>query len=194
MPSGTWWRSVSPYSGGTVPALHRSSLTARRFEGASLASTAMRALALDLDGVLADTRPLWNDWLEDAARRTHVELDVPDDRIAAAALLDERLGDWRPLLERFAADRGPVYFRPSGDTGALLRRLHAAGTRIGVFTDAPRELADIALAHVGAARRVETVGTLDEVLGALGTDARVVRARAELGDAAALDHSDQGAD
>ena len=30
--------------------------------------------------------------------------------------------------------------------------------RIGVFTDAPRELADLALAHVGAARRVETVG------------------------------------
>ena len=112
----------------------------------------MHALALDLDAVLADTRPLWHDWLEDAARRTHVELDVPDDRIAAAALLDERLGDWRPLLERFAADRGPVYFRPHGDTGRVLRRLQAAGARIGVFTDAPRELADIALAGVGAAR------------------------------------------
>jgi beta-phosphoglucomutase-like phosphatase (HAD superfamily) len=65
-------------------------------------------LALDLDGVLADTRPLWRDWLEDAARRTRVELDLPVDRTAAAALLDERLGDWRPLLDRFAADRGPV--------------------------------------------------------------------------------------
>jgi phosphoglycolate phosphatase-like HAD superfamily hydrolase len=144
----------------------------------------MHALALDLDGVLADTRPLWNDWLEDAARRTHVELEVPDDRIAAAALLDERLGDWRPLLERFAADRGPVYFRPNGDTGALLRRLHAAGTRIGVFTDAPRELADVALAHVGAARRVEVVGTLDQVLAELGADATIVRSREELGAAA----------
>jgi phosphoglycolate phosphatase-like HAD superfamily hydrolase len=144
----------------------------------------MRALALDLDGVLADTRPLWNDWLEDAARRTHVELEVPDDRIAAAALLDERLGDWRPLLERFAADRGPVYFRPNGDTGALLRRLHAAGTRIGVFTDAPRELADVALAHVGAARRVEVVGTLDQVLAELGGEATIVRSREELGAAA----------
>ena len=126
----------------------------------------MHALALALDSVLADTRPLWHDWLEDAARRTHVELDVPDDRIAAAALLDERLGDWRPLLERFAADRGPVYFRPHGDTGTVLRRLQAAGARIGVFTDAPRELADIALAHAGASRRVEVVGTLDEVLAA----------------------------
>ncbi len=146
----------------------------------------MQSLALDLDAVLADTRPLWNDWLEDAARRTHVELDVPDDRIDAAALLDERLGDWRPLLERFAADRGPVYFRPNGDTGALLRRLHAAGTRIGVFTDAPRELADVALAHVGAARRVEVVGTLDEVQAALGGGATIVRSRDELGAVAAL--------
>src|SRR5579864_5375194 len=30
-PSGVWWGSVSPYSGGTVPVFHRSSLTARRF-------------------------------------------------------------------------------------------------------------------------------------------------------------------
>jgi len=147
------------------------------------------ALALDLDSVLADTRPLWQDWLEDAARRTHVELDVPDDRIAAAALLDERLGDWRPLLERFAADRGPVYFRPHSDTGAVLRRLQAAGAHIGVFTDAPRELADIALAHVGAARRVEVVGTLDEVLATLGEGVTVIRTRDELGAAAAVYHS-----
>jgi phosphoglycolate phosphatase-like HAD superfamily hydrolase len=145
----------------------------------------MESLALDLDGVLADTRPLWNDWLEDAARRTHVELDLPTDRIEAAALLDDLLGDWRPLLERFAADRGPVYFRPKADTGALLRRLHAAGARIGVFTDAPRELAEVALAHVGATRRIELVGTLDEVRAALGADAAVVRTRDELSVAAA---------
>jgi phosphoglycolate phosphatase-like HAD superfamily hydrolase len=145
----------------------------------------MQPLALDLDGVLADTRPLWNDWLEDAARRTHVELELPDDRVAAAAVLDELLGDWRPLLERFAADRGPVYFRPNGDTGALLRRLQGAGARLGVFTDAPRELADVALAHVGAARRVEVVGTLDDVLAVLGDGAAIVRTRDELGAAAA---------
>ena len=140
----------------------------------------MQALALDLDGVLADTQPLWRDWLEDAARRTRVELDVPVDRTEAAALLDERLGDWRPLLDRFAADRGPVYFRRHAATGATLRRLQAAGVRIGVFTDAPRELADIALAHVGVARRVAAVGTLDEVLRALGDGTVVVRSRAEL--------------
>jgi phosphoglycolate phosphatase-like HAD superfamily hydrolase len=153
----------------------------------------MDALALALDSVLADTRPLWRDWLDDAARRTHVELDVPEDRLEAAALLDERLGDWRPLLERFAADRGPVYFRPHGDTGTILRRLHTAGARLGVFTDAPRELAAIALAHVGAARRVEVVGTLDEVLATLGDGATVVRSRDELSAAAAVYHSGHGA-
>ena len=57
---------------------------------------------------------------------------------------------------------------------------------IGAFTDAPRELADIALAHVGAARRVETVGTLDEVLKALGDGTVVVRTREELTQAAAV--------
>jgi phosphoglycolate phosphatase-like HAD superfamily hydrolase len=153
----------------------------------------MDALALALDSVLADTRQLWQDWLDDAARRTHVELDVPEDRLEAAALLDERLGDWRPLLERFAADRGPVYFRPHGDTGTVLRRLQAAGARLGVFTDAPRELADIALAHVGASRRVEVVGTLDDVLAALGDDTTVVRSRDELSAAAAVYHSGHGA-
>jgi len=140
----------------------------------------VKSLALDLDAVLADTRPLWRDWVADAARRARVELDLPEDRAVAAALLDERLGDWRPLLERFAADRGPVHFRPRAETTAALRRLQAGGVRIGVFTDAPQELAAVALAHVGAARRIDTVGTLDEVLRELGADALVVRSRAEL--------------
>jgi phosphoglycolate phosphatase-like HAD superfamily hydrolase len=138
------------------------------------------AIAVDLDAVLADTRPLWDDWLEDAGRRARVVLEVPDDRTAAAGVLDERLGDWRPLLRRFADDRAPVHFRPRAETSALLRRLQAAGVRIGVFTDAPRELADVALAHVGATRRIETVGTLEDVLGTLCDGAVVVRSRDEL--------------
>jgi phosphoglycolate phosphatase-like HAD superfamily hydrolase len=138
------------------------------------------ALALDLDGVLADTRPLWDAWLEDAARRTRVELDVPEDREAAAGVLDEALGDWRPLLVRFAADRAPLFVRPRPDTNAALRRLAAGGARIGVFSDAPRELAEIALAHAGAARQVEIVGTLADVRAALGADAVVVKSREEL--------------
>jgi phosphoglycolate phosphatase-like HAD superfamily hydrolase len=136
-------------------------------------------LALDLD-VLADTRPLWDAWLEDAARRTRVELDVPADRGEATAVLDEALGDWRPLLARFAADRAPLWIRPRPDTNAALRRLASAGARIGVFSDAPRELAEIALAHAGAARQVEVVGTLAEVQAALGGEVVVVRSRAEL--------------
>jgi phosphoglycolate phosphatase-like HAD superfamily hydrolase len=123
----------------------------------------MEAIAVDLDAVLADTRPLWRDWLEDAARRARVELDVPEDRTAAVAVLDERLGDWRPLLRRFADDRAPLHFRPRPDTNAQLRRLRAAGTRIGVVTDAPRELVDVALAHVGVVRQIDVVGTRDEL-------------------------------
>jgi phosphoglycolate phosphatase-like HAD superfamily hydrolase len=138
------------------------------------------ALALDLDGVLADTRPLWDAWLEDVARRTRVALVVPEDREAAAKVLDEALGDWRPLLARFAADRAPVWIRPRPDTNAALRRLAVAGARIGVCSDAPRELVEIALAHAGAARLVEVVGTLAEVRTALGGDVVVVGSREEL--------------
>jgi phosphoglycolate phosphatase-like HAD superfamily hydrolase len=118
----------------------------------------VRSVALDLDAVLADTRPIWRDWLEDAARRARVSLeDLPEDRVAAAALLDDRLGDWRPLLERFAADRAPLHFRPRADVGKAVRRLHAAGTHIAVYSDAPRELAELALQHLGIASRVELV-------------------------------------
>ena len=140
----------------------------------------MPGFALDLDGVLADTRPLWDGWLEDAARRVRVELDVPDDREAAAVVLDEALGDWRPLLARFASDRAPLWIRPRADTNAALRRLRAGGARIGAFSDAPRELIDIALAHAGAAREFEVAGTLAEVRVALGADVVVVGSRAEL--------------
>jgi len=140
------------------------------------------AIALDLDSVLADTRPLWEAWLEDAARRARVQLEVPPDREAAAGVLDEALGDWRPLLARFAADRAPLWIRPRAETNAALRRLTAAGARIGVFSDAPRELAEIALAHAGASRQVEVVGTLESVQAALGTDAVIVKSRRQLAD------------
>ncbi len=138
------------------------------------------ALAIDLDGVLADTRLLWDAWLEDAARRARVELVVPEDREAAAGVLDEALGDWRPLLARFASDRAPVFIRPRADTNSALRRLSAGGARIGVFSDAPRELVEIALAHAGASRQADIVGTLEEVQAELGGDAVVVRSREEL--------------
>ncbi|HZS30928.1 MAG TPA: hypothetical protein VFA37_06695 [Gaiellaceae bacterium] len=140
------------------------------------------AVAVDLDAVLADTRPVWDAWVEDASRRARVELALAADREAAAAQLDEALGDWRPLLQRFAADRAPLWFRPRAETNAALRRLAASGTRVGAFTDAPRELAELALAHAGAGRYVEVVGTLAEVRAALGADAVVAGSRDELGE------------
>ena len=78
------------------------------------------------------------------------------------------LGNWRALLERFAEDHARVYLRPRPDANAALRRLHAAGTRIGAFTTAPEPLARVAATHLGVARRLEAIesgaGALDRLL------------------------------
>jgi phosphoglycolate phosphatase-like HAD superfamily hydrolase len=153
----------------------------------------MRAIAIDLDGVLGDTRPLWNDWLEDAARRFRsiAPLDpaaLPDDRAGAARALDAwseaGVGDWRGALARFAEDRAPVYLRPDADVSSSIRALEAAGYRIGVFTDAPEELARIALAQLGAARRIEALeageGAVDRLRDRLGPDLQILRERSAL--------------
>jgi phosphoglycolate phosphatase-like HAD superfamily hydrolase len=125
----------------------------------------MRAVAVDLDA-LGDTRGLWRDFLADAARRfaSIAPLDpaaLPEDRAAAAGELDRwaeaGIGDWRGALERFAEDRAPVYLRPSAEASAALRSLAEGGMRVGVYTDAPEPLARVALAHLGAARRVEAL-------------------------------------
>jgi phosphoglycolate phosphatase-like HAD superfamily hydrolase len=153
----------------------------------------MRPLAIELDRVLGDTRPLWNDWLTDAARRFRSiaplePADLPRDRAAAAQELDawaeHGVGDWRGALARFAEDRAPVYLRPDAEVSAALRELSARGHRLGVFTDAPESLARIAVAQLGADRRIEALeagaGALERVLETLGPDAVVVRERAEL--------------
>ena len=122
-----------------------------------------RAVAVDLDGALGDTHRLWDAFLADAARRFRsiAELDVaslPSDRGAAALELDrwadQGIGDWRSALTRFAEDHAPVYVRPSATANAALRALVASGRTVGVYTDAPVELARVALAHLGAGRRV----------------------------------------
>ena len=136
-------------------------------------------LAIDLDA-LGDTRPLWRDWLADASRVLDVE-GLPEDRAAAADELDARgAGNWRTLLERFAEDRAPVYLRPAADVSAALRRLQAEGVSLAVFTDAPAELARVALAQLGAARRVDAVEAGAGALERLGPDATLVRSRDEL--------------
>ena len=117
---------------------------------------------------------MYDAWLEDVSRRAHVDPDH----------LDEELPNWRALLERFAEDHAPVYLRPSAPATAALRRLQAAGVRIGVFTDAPDVLARIAASHLGAARRIEALeagpGALERLLALLGADTPVVRSLADL--------------
>jgi phosphoglycolate phosphatase-like HAD superfamily hydrolase len=134
----------------------------------------VRAVAIELEGALGDTGPLWRDWLEDAARRFRVNVDA----------LEEQLPNWPRLLERFAEERAPVYLRPDADASAALRRLDAAGARIGVFTDTPEPLARVALAQLGAARRIEALetgsGALQRLLRRLGDDAVVVRTHQQL--------------
>jgi phosphoglycolate phosphatase-like HAD superfamily hydrolase len=133
----------------------------------------MKAVAISL-AALGDTDPLWRDWLEDARRRFRVDVDA----------LDHELPNWRELLERFAEERAPVYFRRDADTSTILRQLRANGTRIGVFTDAPAELARIALSHLGAQRHVEVLesgpGAQQRILAALGDEAQVIDTREEL--------------
>ena len=146
----------------------------------------MTAILVDLDGALGDTRPLWHDWLGEAATLLGVDpSELAGDRAEAAAELDAAgAGNWRALLERFAEGRAPVYLRPAADAGAALRRLAAAGTTIGVFTDAPVELALIALAQLGATRRVAALetgrGALERLQDVLGAEAPIVRTREEL--------------
>ena len=133
----------------------------------------MKAVAIDL-AALGDTDPLWRDWLNDAGRRFRVDVTA----------LEQELPNWRQLLERFAEERAPVYFRRDAEVSSTLRRLRASGTRLGVFTAVPEELARVALSHLGAAERVEVLetgtGARERVLKLLGSDARVVRTREEL--------------
>lgn len=136
-------------------------------------------LAIELD-VLGDTRPLWRDWLADAARVLDVE-GLPEDRAAAAAELDARgAGNWRTLLERYAEDRAPVYLRPAAEVSAALRRLQAEGVQLAIFTDAPAELARVALSQLGAARRIDALEAGAGALERLGADVTIVRTREEL--------------
>jgi phosphoglycolate phosphatase-like HAD superfamily hydrolase len=153
----------------------------------------VKAVALDLDGVIGDTRPLWQGWLADAARRyaSIAALDpasLSHDRGRAAEELDrwaeQGIGDWGHALARYAEEHAPLHLRPDPGVGAALRELKNAGIDIGVFTDAPEPLARVALAQLGALRRVDRLetgaGALERLLAGLGADARVVLRREQL--------------
>jgi len=133
----------------------------------------VKAVAVDL-AALGDVEPLWRDWLDDAARRFRVDVTA----------LDEQLPNWRRLLERFAEDRAPVYFRRDADVTGALRAMHAAGVRVGVYSEVPDELARIALSHLGADGRVEVVetgsGARARLLTVLGEGTTDVQTRAQL--------------
>ena len=139
-----------------------------------------RAVAVDFDAVFGDTKPLWHAWITDAERRYRVELDEGMDD----ATLDARLGNWRALVERFADDHAPVYLRPHPEANAAVRRLHAAGVRVGAFTDSPEPLVGVAASHLGVARRLDVLesgpGALDRVLARLGPTTPIVRTVADL--------------
>ena len=131
------------------------------------------SLAIDLDAVLGDTRPLFEAWLDEAGRRWGV------DESGYA-----ELGNWERLLERFAEDRAPVYLRPRAGANAALRRLKKAGSRLGAFTATPEPLARVALAHLGAARLFDALetgeGARERLLRELGPDTVVVGSPDEL--------------
>jgi phosphoglycolate phosphatase-like HAD superfamily hydrolase len=148
-------------------------------------------IAVDLDA-LGNTRPLWDDWLASAGPLLGVDPALlSQDRGEAADALDrEGAGNWRVLLERFAEDRVPVYLRRDAAASAALRKLTAEGRTLGVFTDAPEPLARVALAQLGAERRVDAVetgpGALERLLTRLGSATLVVRTRDELRASAGL--------
>ena len=143
-------------------------------------------VAVDLDGALCDTRPLWNDWLSAAQGTLGIGgAELPVDRGEAAAELDRRGGgNWRVLLERFSEERAAVYVRRDASTSAALKRLSSGGREIGVYSDAPAVLATVALAQLGADRHVVAVetgaGALDRLLERLGRETEIVRSRYEL--------------
>jgi hypothetical protein len=143
-----------------------------------------RALAIELDAI-GDTRGLWDAWLESAHGVLGIDpQSLPGDRGEAAGALDAAgAGNWRVLLERFAEDHAPAYLRRDAATSAALRSLASGNVTLGVFTDAPAELARTALAQLGATRRIAALETgpdaLERLVLEIG-DADVVRTRSDL--------------
>ena len=142
-------------------------------------------LAIDLDAI-GDTRSLWVAWLGSVSGVLAIEpAALPDDRADAAEALDAAgAGNWRTLLERFAEDHAPAYLRRDAATSTALRSLAGSGVALGVFTDAPEPLARVALAQLGATRRVAVLESgadaLERIVATLGPGTIVVRTKDDL--------------
>lgn len=143
----------------------------------------MNAVAIDL-AALGDARPIWHDWLVDVARRARLAVVLPKDPSEAEPVLDELVGNWRALLERYAEEHAPVHLRPDAEANRALRRLRSVGAQVGVFTELPEPLARVSLAQLGAQRWLDATeagpGARGRLLERLGPDVRVVRSREEL--------------
>ena len=138
--------------------------------------------------MLGDTRPLWRDWLADASRVLDVE-GLPEDRARGGGRAGRarrgQLADAAGAVRRGSRARLPAAGR-GGQRGAAPAASEGVG--LAVFTDAPAELARVALAQLGAARRVDVVETGAGALERLGGDITVVRTPRRA-DRAALDFS-----
>ena len=77
-----------------------------------------------------------------------------------------------------------VLSRIEQNAEAALQALVDDGATLGVFTDAPDELARTGLAQLGASRRISKLetgaGAFERLLEVIGRDATVVRTRADL--------------
>ena len=82
---------------------------------------------------------------------------------------------------RFPAARPPASRGPRAAATPPPRSPPAAGVRVGVYTDAPEAFARVALAHLGAARRVEALecgdGARGRLVERLGGEAEVAADR-----------------
>ncbi len=112
--------------------------------------------------------------------------ELPVDRADAAAALDDAgAGNWRVLLERFGEDHAPAFLRRDAATSARLQALVDDGATLGVFTDAPEELARVprsrSSARRGASPRSRPVPARSSACSTPSVgDATVVRTRADL--------------
>jgi phosphoglycolate phosphatase-like HAD superfamily hydrolase len=87
---------------------------------------------------------------------------LPDGRAEIVAALDTWAGDevdWRGELARFYEDHIPLHLRPNSALNAALRRLQAAGIRLGCWSPGPDEAARIVVHQLGLGRQIERIGS-----------------------------------